>query len=932
MKKIIVVIYLSLIAALCYSQKVFLTHDVYDSWNSLKDFKISKDGKYSAFGQNPQAGDGVLHIINNSTGEILKTFSRGNSHEFASNSDFLIFKVSPQYDTIRNLKIKRKKEDSFPKDSLFIYSILKDSVWQFERVKSFKFATEENSVLAFLFEKEEVKKDKEEKQDSIVQDTVPISDTIKKPKKPEGSKLVYWDLQNNKKSEFENVTDYFLSENGKLLIFKSEFKDSIDSVEVCIVDNVLMQKRHVIFTNGYVEGLSVDKMGERFAFYYSSDTAKNKKYKIITGESFKYSKFEIAEDEINKMPEGWAISKHSSIKFSENGKLMYFGTTPVYYERKTDSLPEDEIVNLDIWSWTDGEIQSAQLKKLDKDKKKSYTAVYNFDKDIAMQIADSSMDEVRISKKGNCETALAFSNYKYEHLIQWKSADIKDYWFVNLVSGERKKFASAFDGTVSLSPGGKFAVIYDKQDSTWYMHDLRRNISYPLTDLTGVGFYNDEYDHPGLPSNYGIAGWLKNDRAVILYDKYDLWLCNAGKAGEIVNITNSFGRDNNIVLRFIKTDNDSEYIDEQELILLQGFNKKSKESAVYSLDLNSGTTNLIYSANMSIGNITKAKDTEVYSFSKSDYNTFPDRYIVKDLSDWNNSIQITDINPQKSDYLWGSVELYNWIDFNGDTVCGLLYKPENFDPNIKYPMIVYFYEKYSDHLHAHYVPAPSRSVINFPLFTSNGYIVFIPDIKYKTGTPGKDAYNSIVSGTYSLIEKGFVNKDKIGIQGQSWGGYQVAYLVTQTDLYACAMAGAAVSNMTSAYGGLRMEGGNSRMMQYEEGQSRIGANMWENLPAYIENSPVFYADKINTPLLMMHNDGDGAVPWSQGVELFLAMKRLNKPVWLLNYNGEEHNLKNRANCKDLSIRMSEFFDYYLKDTPCPQWLEQGVPAVWKGSR
>lgn len=920
------------ITTFSYSQKSPLTHDVYDSWNSLKDFKISKDGKYSAFQQNPQEGDGVLHLVDNTTGKILRSFIRGNSHSFAENSDFLVFKVSPQYDTIRNLKIKRKKEDSFPKDSLFVFSMLTDSVWQFDRVKSYQLAGEEASVIAFLFEKEEEKKDKGENQDSVMQDSVQVNDSLKKPKKPEGSKLVYWDLQNNKKAEFENVTDYNLSENGKMLIFKAEYKDSIDSVEVCIVDNVLMQKRQVIFSNGYVEGLSVDKTGERFAFYYSSDTAKVKKYKIIAGEGVKYSKFEITESDIDKTPTGWEISKHCTIKYSDNGKYMYFGTTPVYFDRKTDSLPEDEIVNLDIWSWTDGNIQSAQVKSLDKDKKKSYTAVYNFDRGVAVQIADSSMDEVRISRKGDCETAIAYSNYPYEHLIQWRSADIRDYWFVDLNNGERKKIASAFEGTVSLSPGGKFAVIYDKQDSTWYMHDLRRNISYPITDLTGVGFYNDEYDQPGLPSHYGIAGWLKNDRAVILYDKYDLWLCNAGKEGEVKNLTDSYGRNNNIVLRFIKTDNDAEYIDEQELILLTGFNKTSKESTVYSLGLDSGTMNLMYLATMSVDNIAKAKDAEVYSFSKSDFNTFPDRYIVKDLSDWNNSLQITDINPQKSDYLWGSVELYNWIDFNGDSVCGLLYKPENFDPNLKYPMIVYFYEKYSDHLHAHYVPAPSRSVINFPLFTSNGYIIFVPDIKYKTGAPGKDAYNSIVSGTYSLIEKGFVNKDKIGIQGQSWGGYQVAYLVTQTDLYACAMAGAAVSNMTSAYGGLRMEGGNSRMMQYEEGQSRIGANMWGNLPAYIENSPVFYADKINTPLLMMHNDGDGAVPWSQGVELFLAMKRLNKPVWLLNYNGEEHNLKNRANCKDLSVRMSEFFDYYLKGAPCPQWLEQGVPAVWKGSR
>ncbi|MDD3741751.1 MAG: hypothetical protein PHH30_10970, partial [Bacteroidales bacterium] len=431
MRKISVLTIVLLLSIFCYSQKEVLTHDMYDSWNTLKEFVISNDGKYSAFQQNPQSGDGVLHLVDNTTGNKLKSFNRANSNVFTPNSDFLIFKVSPQFDTIRNLKVKRKKEDSFPKDSLFIYSIMNDSIYQFARVKSFKLATEENPVLAFLFEKEEEKKEKEEKQDSIGQDTVQVIDSLKKPKKPEGSKLVFWDLQNNKKAEFENVTDYALSENGKLLMFKSEFKDSIDSVEVCIVDNVLMQKHQVIFANGYVEGLSVDKTGDRFAFYYSTDTAKTKKYKIITGESIKYSKFEITETEINKIPTSWEISKHCNIKFSENGKFMYFGTSPVYFERKTDSLPEDEIVKLDIWSWTDGNIQSAQVKNLDKDKKKSYAVVYNFDKDFAVQIADSSMDDVRISKKGDCETVLAYSNYPYEHLIQWSSANIRDYWFVN---------------------------------------------------------------------------------------------------------------------------------------------------------------------------------------------------------------------------------------------------------------------------------------------------------------------------------------------------------------------------------------------------------------------------------------------------------------------------------------------------------------------
>ena len=226
---------------------------------------------------------------------------------------------------------------------------------------------------------------------------------------------------------------------------------------------------------------------------------------------------------------------------------------------------------------------------------------------------------------------------------------------------------------------------------------------------------------------------------------------------------------------------------------------------------------------------------------------------------------------------------------------------------------------------------PDRTtIVNFTFFNSNGYIVFVPDITYRTGEPGRSAYDDIISGTLAMTKLPFIDADRMGIQGQSWGGYQVAYLVTQTGLFKAAMAGAPVSNMTSAYGGIRWESGIVRQSQYEHGQSRLGANLWDNRDLYIENSPIFYANKITTPLLIMSNDNDGAVPYYQGIELITAMRRLQKPAWLLCYNGEEHNLTKRPSRQDLSIRMSQFFDHYLKGAPEPQWMKQGLPAVVKG--
>jgi dipeptidyl aminopeptidase/acylaminoacyl peptidase len=304
------------------------------------------------------------------------------------------------------------------------------------------------------------------------------------------------------------------------------------------------------------------------------------------------------------------------------------------------------------------------------------------------------------------------------------------------------------------------------------------------------------------------------------------------------------------------------------------------------------------------------------------------------ISDWHAggllNIQLSHLNPQQSQYLWGSSELFKWKAYTGKETEGILYKPENFDAKKKYPMIIYYYERNNNTLLLYQPPTPTASRLNIPFFVSRGYIVFVPDIWYRTGHPGRSAYDYVVSGARALIRQGFIDSTKIGLQGQSWGGYQTAYLITQTNLFAAAWAGAPVVNMFSAYGGIRWESGLNRQMQYEKAQSRIGATIWERPDLYIENSPLFHLQKVKTPLVIMSNDADGAVPWYQGIEFFTAMRRLNKPIWLLQYNGEAHNLVERRNRKDIQIREQQFFDWLLKGEKPPVWITDGVPATLKG--
>jgi dipeptidyl aminopeptidase/acylaminoacyl peptidase len=288
--------------------------------------------------------------------------------------------------------------------------------------------------------------------------------------------------------------------------------------------------------------------------------------------------------------------------------------------------------------------------------------------------------------------------------------------------------------------------------------------------------------------------------------------------------------------------------------------------------------------------------------------------------------KVSNANPQKAQLLWGTSELVRFKNSDGVPLSATLYKPENFDPSKKYPMMVYIYEILSNGVNNFVNPAPGSS-INVAYYVSNGYLVLEPDIVYAVGHPGQSALKCVLPAIQSVVDKGFVDEKAIGIQGHSWGGYQIAYMITQTNRFRAVEAGAPVSNMTSAYSGIRWGTGLPRQFQYEKTQSRIGVPLFDNPQLYIENSPVFHAARVQTPILILHNDADDAVPWYQGIEYYLALRRLGKEAYMFVYNGEPHGIRRRANMKDYTVRMQQFFDHFLKGAPAPEWMEKGIPYV-----
>lgn len=916
-----------------YSQELkSLTVDDFDNWNHLKRGQISRNGEFVSYEINPFKGDGQLLLWNKNSNENM-SFERATRASFSPESNFIAFKIKPYYDTVRELKLKKTKKDKLPKDSLGIYVLETGQLKKFERVKSFSIPEKGSTWMAWTNEKSLEKKDKEDADTANSEEGK--KPKIEKKKKtfdkdaPKSYELVVYNPISDLRYTYNNVTEYEFSERGNMLTFICQQNDTILRSAVVRFDTKKGKADTIFIHDGLSKKLTIDHKGEQIAFIHSEDTTKEKVYSLKYFDGIEVR--QVADTLTVAIRDKWTVSENGNIYFSKKDERLFFGVAAPSKPEPKDTLLDEEKIKLDLWSWTDGKLQPEQLAEKDSELKRTYLTYFDVKNKKIVQLEDESLKTVRTCLRGDGDNAIGYDYSKYERIGSWEMPYYKDIYVVNMGTGKRQMVIEKIQSSVSLSNSGNYIRYFNNNDSSWHVYNIKTKKFLSVADAIEVPFDVQTHDYPNEPSSYGTAGWAKDDRWLLIYDEFDIWQVDPTVSKDPVCLTNGFGRKNNIRFRRIRLDWEEMYIDPKEDILLAAFNKKTKESGFYKVKVGQkGNPEKLIMGDYSCYMPVKAQESDKVIFQRSTYRDYPDLYFSNLV--FNDPEKISNANPQQSEYKWGNVELVKWVTTEGTVEEGLLYKPENFDPNKKYPMMVYFYRLYSDYLHNHWTPAPSRSIINPTFYTSNDYFVFIPNIRYKVGYPGESAYNYIISGTTSLLNKyNYIDKDHIGIQGQSWGGYEVAFIVTKTDMFAAASAGAPVSNMTSAYGGIRWKSGMSRMFQYEETQSRIGGTLWEKPLNYIENSPVFYAPKVNTPLLIRHNDNDGAVPWYQGIEYFVALRRLKKPVWLLNYNGGPHNEKSSSpNRKDLSIRMKQFFDHYLKGAPAPVWMVKGISAVKKG--
>jgi acetyl esterase/lipase len=590
-------------------------------------------------------------------------------------------------------------------------------------------------------------------------------------------------------------------------------------------------------------------------------------------------------------------------------------------------------VLVDLWHWKDDYIQPMQKVRAEQMRNRSYRAVYHIKERKFVALADQTLENVTPSSNG--KWAIGADDRSYRTMIGWETfGTINDLYLINTADGTRRELRKKSESQVAWSPNGKYAIFHDGKD--WNSISIPDGKTVNLTKDLGVNFWREENDMPMTAPSYGTGGWTKDDKHVLLYDKYDIWLVAPDGSGA-KNLTEGVGRKEKIEFRYVRTESErgpgnaergsgtaDRGIDPTKPLLLSAESEVTRDSGFYRDRVDGGQPERLIWAAKNFSTPVKAKDADVMLLTASRFDEYPDLLVTN--SSFKDLKKVSNAGEQMNKFLWGKAELVNYKNTDGVPLSGVLIKPENFDPQKKYPMIVYIYERLSQGLHQFAAPAPGTS-INRTYYASNGYLVFMPDIVYTVGYPGQSALKSVLPAVQAVVDKGFINENAIGIQGHSWGGYQIAYMVTQTNRFKAAAPGALVGNMTSAYSGIRWGTGLPRQYQYEHSQSRIGGNLWEQPMRFIENSPIFQAPRIQTPILMIHNDQDDAVPWYQGIEFYLALRRLGKEAYMFNYNGEFHGLRRRANQKDYTRRLQEFFDHFLKGAPAPEWMEKGIPYL-----
>ena len=877
--RILIVVFMLLYSSISlYAQKKLISHSAAESWPVISSPSISNDGKYFTY---------ILGSLDSGKTLIAQSVDRSWKKEihgagnclFTNDSRFLVF--------------------SLPGDSLGILKLGTDALKYIGEVESFKIPEQGNGKwLAY------------------------------KLKGPENN-LIVIDLQTETEKKYRNVRDFQFNIKGEVLLFQTiaskENNGSLFWLDLLSEKEICIGKENRAFK------IVFDETGKQMAFIsIIQSIGKN----VL---SLRYYKFgmdsaEILVDTSTPGIEGMRLSGRGTVLFSKNGDKIFFSIEKqdsLSIGKRSDSAGRVHVSHYkdEIFQFTENNNPLLSVMHLDASRKV-----------VRLQQNEDGGYGFHLQEGNNDNYVVVESNaYGNREESKWRMSARPDIYLVSCKDGSRKLIKRrliCYDD-LTFSQTGKYLIWYNRELKNWYTYNIARGTTNVITQKINVPLYYED-DHPNLPGPEGLTGWMEHDEAVLINDRYDVWRVDPEGIEPPYNITGSFGIKNNIRLKCMDFNGDYPVaFRSSDSLLLSAFDLTTKHSGFFKLSLN-GNGHLVkllmapkayyfpFRQNVTLDFSgqsipffpLKAKNGNTYLLNEMSPTEYPNLYITADFAHFE---PLTELAPQ-DEFNWYNSELVHWRLFDGRLEEGVLYKPEDFDPKKKYPVVFFYYEKSADGLNLFINPSLSNGPMNIPWYVSNGYLVFVPDIHYTEGFPGQSAYNSVVSAAMHLSEMPWVNVHKMGLQGHSFGGFETNYIVTRTGLFAAAASAAGPSDFVSMYGI------NNSQYFLELSQVRLGATIWQKPGLYILNSPVFKADKVTTPLLIMHNNADGSVLWPQAEQWYSSLIRLGKKVWLLSYEGEGHIINDKKNQLDYSTRLDQFFDYYLKDALPPKWMTRGVPV------
>ena len=855
------------------AQKPYIDTGVINRWSRIEGFQVSNNGKYFSYYVDEQSGSKV----------ILQSISLKWKIALADARPCVFMQNS-------------KKALVLRKDSLVIIDLDADhdihymsDIMKFELVKYGK----NNDLLLYRLK------------------TTP-------------DELIVRDMESGEEKRFSNVERYWSSGDGNVLVL--ETKNIKDSLNVLSLNWVEISSDRVLkmWRGRNIKTLLLDKKGLQCVFNAIGIADSIMGIWFYTRKDTMAEK--IIDDQSNGIEKGYHIQDLKTFNGEDN--RVFFNLV-----KDSEHQVSGTLVPVDIWSYKDASLQSEQLHKLHE------RLIYK----AALNIADRKVIRLEYERENMTSPIYSDKPMSFGLVVKdgdggddesgWNTHCPKSVYLVSLRDGWRilidNDLLFEIASSYVLSYNENYVYYYDVKSKNYFSYCIRDRVRRNLTENSRAHW--TIFDYSDLPDSsffpYRVATLIKEEDAVVVYDQHAIYELDPAAKTPVVNLPGYHQQSDDLEIRLINSS--KQFIDRHQPLIFHVLNRTDKKEALWKSYIDS----LKYRKSFQLQpyhfqtwSLYKARDTDLYFVTRMTAEESPNVFITSDFSTYQ---PITDLYPERA-YNWMKSELITWKTIDGKIDQGILYKPENFDSLQEYPLLVYYYERSSDNLHYFLQPQLSNGILNIPMYVSHGYLVFVPDIHYTIGWPGKSAYNAVVSGVNYLCRRKYIDRMRMGLQGHSFGGFETNYIATHTHLFASAMSASSISDFVSGYGSITGDEGMSRQGRYEFGQSRVGASLWEKPALYLENSPVLRADSVTTPLLIMANKQDGDVPFEQGVELFTALRRLGKKAWMLQYDGEGHGISGRNAQLDFTIRMFQFFNYYLKGEPPPEWMTKGIPATLKG--